>query len=132
MPFYTFKCPSCNKEQEILQSITSANPVCERCIKASCGLHIPTMERVVGKEKLIMMDPVMGGEDFAIFANEVPGVYFRLGVVKPGTTSGWIHTPKFRADDSSLEVGAYLRLMNSSVRVEAEFSINNLSGQVGG
>jgi len=46
MPFYTFKCPSCSKEQEILQSIKSANPVCERCIKASCGLHIPTMKRV--------------------------------------------------------------------------------------
>ena len=24
----------------------SANPVCEGCIKASCGTHIPEMERV--------------------------------------------------------------------------------------
>ena len=66
---------------------------------------IPTMERVVGKENLKMMDPVMGGEDFALFANEVPGMYYRLGVVKPGTTSGWVHTPQFRADDSCLEIG---------------------------
>ena len=46
MPFYTFKCPSCNKEQEVLQSIKSAKPVCERCVEASCGTHIPEMERV--------------------------------------------------------------------------------------
>ena len=41
---------------------------------------IPTMERVVGKNNLKFLDPVMGGEDFAFFANEVPGMYYRLGV----------------------------------------------------
>ena len=74
---------------------------------------IPTMERVVGKDNLKMMDPVMGGEDFAFFANEVPGMYYRLGVVKPGTTSGWVHTPTFRADDSCLEVG--IRAMSNLI-----------------
>ncbi len=74
---------------------------------------IPTMERVVGKDNLKMMDPVMGGEDFAFFANEVPGMYYRLGVVKPGTKSGWVHTPTFRADDSCLEVG--IRAMSNLI-----------------
>ena len=74
---------------------------------------IPTMERVVGKDNLKMMDPVMGGEDFAFFANEVPGMYYRLGVVKPGTKSGWVHTPTFRADDSCLVVG--IRAMSNMV-----------------
>ena len=46
MPFYTFKCPSCNREDEVLQSMTSANPVCQRCANASCGVHLPEMERV--------------------------------------------------------------------------------------
>ena len=78
-----------------------------------CKQMIPTLERVVGKDNLKMMDPVMGGEDFALFANEVPGIYYRLGVVKPGTTSGWIHTPTFLADDSSLEVG--IRAMSNLV-----------------
>ena len=52
MPFYTFKCPSCNQKQEILQSMNSDNPVCERCVKASCETHVPKMKRVftnVGK-----------------------------------------------------------------------------------
>lgn len=66
---------------------------------------IPTLKRAVGDDNVLMMDPVMGGEDFAHFANAVPGMYYRLGVVKPGTTSGWVHTPTFRADDSCVEIG---------------------------
>ena len=46
MPFYTFKCPSCSKEEEILQSMTTADPVCQRCANASCGVHLPEMKRV--------------------------------------------------------------------------------------
>ena len=53
----------------------------------------------------------MGGEDFAIFANEVPGFYFRLGSVKPGTVSGGHHTPEFMADDASVPVG--MRVMSN-------------------
>ena len=54
MPFYTFKCPSCSREDEILQSMNASNPVCERCVEASCGTHIPEMKRVfksTGKPK---------------------------------------------------------------------------------
>ena len=47
----------------------------------------------------------MGSEDFSFFANEVPGFFYRLGQVKPGTTSGDHHTPTFLADDSSIPVG---------------------------
>jgi amidohydrolase len=65
----------------------------------------PLLERAVGKDNVIDSPPTMGGEDFAYFANEVPGFYFRLGVVKPGTTSGGLHTPDFRADDGAVPVG---------------------------
>mgnify|MGYP006199937907 CR=1 FL=1 len=51
------------------------------------------------------VEPSMGGEDFAYFANQVPGFFFRLGVVKPGTASGGLHTPTFRADDSAVPAG---------------------------
>ena len=46
MPFYTFKCPSCNQEEEILQGMNTANPICKRCVEASCGTHTPEMKRV--------------------------------------------------------------------------------------
>ena len=65
----------------------------------------PLLERTLGAGKVKLVEPTMGGEDFAYFANQVPGFYFRLGVVKPGTTSGGLHTPTFRADDSAVPVG---------------------------
>lgn len=66
---------------------------------------IPTLARVLGEANVQVVDPTMGGEDFAYFANQIPGFYFRLGVLKPGTTSGGLHTPNFRADDSAILVG---------------------------
>jgi amidohydrolase len=65
----------------------------------------PALERVVGKEHVKRIPPSMASEDFSFFASEVPGFYYRLGQVKPGTTTGDHHTPTFRADDSSIPVG---------------------------
>ena len=31
MPFYTFKCPKCKDEEEVLQSFDSDEPICEKC-----------------------------------------------------------------------------------------------------
>ena len=65
----------------------------------------PLLERTLGAANVKLVEPSMAGEDFAYFANEVPGFFFRLGVVKPGTVSGGLHTPTFRADDSSVPAG---------------------------
>jgi len=65
----------------------------------------PALERVVGKEHVARIPPAMASEDFSYFASEVPGFFYRLSQVKPGTTSGDHHTPTFRADDSSILVG---------------------------
>ena len=65
----------------------------------------PTLVKVMGEENVQLMEPVMGGEDFSFFANEVPGFFFRLGMVKPGTESGGHHTPNFMADDASVPIG---------------------------
>ena len=65
----------------------------------------PTLARVVGVQNVEVLEPTMGGEDFAYFANEVPGFFFRLGMVAPGTVSGGHHTPTFQADDQSIPVG---------------------------
>jgi amidohydrolase len=65
----------------------------------------PTLANIVGRNNVEVLDPTMGGEDFAYYANEIPGFFFRLGMVKPGTESGGHHTPTFRADDSSIPIG---------------------------
>jgi len=54
MPFYTFKCPSCCKEENILQGMDKPIPICQKCTDASCGVHLPKMKRVfksTGKPK---------------------------------------------------------------------------------
>ena len=66
---------------------------------------LPALERAVGKDHLMRIPPSMASEDFSFFANEVPGFFYRLGQVKPGTTSGDHHTPTFLADDTSIPVG---------------------------
>jgi amidohydrolase len=70
-----------------------------------------TMSRVLGSENVHVMEPLMAAEDFAYFANIVPGFYINLGTTKPGTSSGWNHTPNFMADDGSVPVG--MRVMSN-------------------
>jgi amidohydrolase len=65
----------------------------------------PSLERALGAENVVVAPPTMGGEDFSYFLEKIPGFYFRLGIVKPGTTSGGLHTPDFRADDGAIPVG---------------------------
>ncbi len=83
------------------------------------GRMLPTLQRVLGPGRLHQLDPIMAAEDFAYFANEVPGFYLSLGTTKPGTTSGGNHTPNFMADDSSVPVG---------IRVMANLVLDYLRG----
>ena len=46
MPFYTFKCPSCNKEEDMLLGMNDPAPICKKCSNASLGTHKPEMKRV--------------------------------------------------------------------------------------
>ena len=66
---------------------------------------VPSLQAVVGEQNVQELDPTMGGEDFAYFAEAVPGFYFRLGSRHPEKGSGGHHTPTFAADDGSVEVG---------------------------
>ncbi|MDZ4701145.1 MAG: amidohydrolase [Rhodothermales bacterium] len=73
----------------------------------------PSLERVVGAENVFALKASGTAEDFAYFAMETPGFFFRLGTTKPGTTSGGLHTPTMTADDSAVPVG--IRAMTALV-----------------
>ena len=45
MPFYTFKCPKCKREKEVLQGINDEPPVCGKCSKM-VPRNFVDMERV--------------------------------------------------------------------------------------
>ena len=66
---------------------------------------VPSIANAVGRANVGTAAPWMAGEDFSLFANEVPGFFYMLGTLKPGTTSGDHHSPTFRADDSAIPVG---------------------------
>ncbi|HEY0305834.1 MAG TPA: amidohydrolase [Longimicrobiales bacterium] len=68
----------------------------------------PVLERVAGKGKAAAGPPSLGGEDFAYFANEVPGFFFFLGTVPVGqdpVKAASNHSPHFFVDESTLPVG---------------------------
>ena len=71
------------------------------------------LEGTLGTDRVVVQTPVMAGEDFAYFADAVPGFFFRLGTRPPGGTSGGLHTPTFVADDAAVEIG--MRAMASLV-----------------
>jgi amidohydrolase len=68
-----------------------------------------------------LKEPLMGGEDFAYYLQEVPGAMMRLGVRNPeiGAVHAW-HHPRFTIDEDALAVGthviggALLRYLNQS------------------
>ena len=60
----------------------------------SAAVHIP--------------DPLMGGEDFAYFLQEVPGAFLRLGSRKDTKTAFPWHHPRFNIDEEVLPKGAIL------------------------
>lgn len=49
--------------------------------------------------------PMAGGEDFAYFAQAVPGAYFFLGAKRPGEDTPVCHHPDFDFDDELIPVG---------------------------
>ena len=74
---------------------------------------VPSLERLLGKDKVRLSSPITGAEDFSYFSRVVPGFYFRLGVVPEGKVSGGHHTPTFYAADESVPIA--MRLMTTLV-----------------
>ncbi|RYC52779.1 amidohydrolase [Flagellimonas olearia] len=66
----------------------------------------PTLEKVAGKENVTIHKAITGAEDFSYFQEKVPGMFFLLGGMTPGTTESFPHhTPDFKIDDSGLLLG---------------------------
>ena len=83
---------------------------------------VPTLQRVAGPNKAVV-GPLTGtAEDFSYFQQEVPGMFFFLGVTPPGqeATAAQNHSPLFFADESALPVG---------VRVLSNLAVDYLRGQ---
>jgi amidohydrolase len=63
-------------------------------------------EEFIGQKNVEETEPRMGAEDFGYYSQEIPGCFFRLGVMneKKGIISG-VHTPTFNIDENAIETG---------------------------
>lgn len=67
---------------------------------------LPTLQRVAGEANVKNSKAVTGAEDFSYYQREVPGFFFFLGGMAPGTTESFPHhTPDFRIDDAGMLLG---------------------------
>lgn len=69
---------------------------------------LPSLKAVAGDKNVIEMPLVMGAEDFSYYAKEVPAMFFFVGSTEAGvdpSTAPSNHSPKFKLDESSLDIG---------------------------
>lgn len=67
---------------------------------------LPTFKRLTADVKLV--NPVLGAEDFSLYQQKVPGVFFWLGTRPKDKTADEAaanHSPLFYVDESGLELG---------------------------
>jgi amidohydrolase len=60
----------------------------------------------VGGGNVVETEVRLGAEDFGYYTRQIPGCFYRLGVMnaEKGITSG-VHTPTFNIDESAIEIG---------------------------
>ena len=73
------------------------------------SLHESTWQKAVdyvGAQNVEITEKRMGAEDFGYYTQQIPGCFFRLGVMNEakGITSG-VHTPTFNIDENAIETG---------------------------
>ena len=76
-------------------------------------------EEFIGKEHVEETELRMGAEDFGYYSQQIPGCFYRLGVMntEKGITSG-VHTPTFNIDEDAIETGmGMMAWLGSSIEV---------------
>ena len=82
---------------------------------------LPTLRAVAGANHVALTAPITASEDFSRYQQRIPGVFFFLGIVPPGTDptkAAPNHSPRFFVDEAALPVG---------VRVMAHLAVDYLS-----
>ena len=78
--------------------------------------HIESTEKAkniaidfVGADNVIDLEPRMTSEDFAYYSQEIPAVFYRLGITKPGSDLFFpLHSPNFTIHDEAMKTGIAL------------------------
>lgn len=69
---------------------------------------LPSLQAAAGAENVQAIKPIMGAEDFAFYSDEIPGLYYFVGVTPKDQSpeaAAPHHTPEFFVDESGLNLG---------------------------
>ncbi|MFD0942703.1 M20/M25/M40 family metallo-hydrolase [Savagea faecisuis] len=78
-------------------------------------------DAILGEDSLAIVKPSMGGEDFSYFAEQVLGIFFRLGIQNEEKGIKYPnHHPKFDIDEAALHLG---------VAIFAQYAIQYFEGE---
>jgi len=69
---------------------------------------LPSLQAVVGADNVYEPALQMGSEDFSLYAQQVPAMFFFVGATSAGidpATAPGNHSPKFLLDETALDVG---------------------------
>jgi len=83
----------------------------------------PTLQRALGTGNVKEIDLVMPSEDFALYQQKIPGMFFFLGATPKGqdpATAAKNHSPNFFVDEAALPVG---------VKALVNLTVDYLSGK---
>ena len=91
---------------------------------------IPSLQRAAGASNTKQVNPVTMGEDFSYFQEKIPGLFFFIGGMTPGTDSKNApihHTPDFMIDESGFGTGvkALLNLTVDYMFMQPDAKLNN-------
>ena len=94
---------------------------------------LPTLERILGKDGLVLSQMQTGGEDFAYYADAIPGLFIILGVRPKGTgpeDSVPLHSPHLIVDEDELLYGvralANMTVDYMEMKKEARFKAKSI------
>jgi amidohydrolase len=66
------------------------------------------LQRIAGEDKVDIISPITGAEDFSFFQEQVPGLFYFVGGCPAGSDTKDAaphHTPDFYVDDSGMILG---------------------------
>ena len=67
---------------------------------------LPSLKAAAGENNVFEIKSITGAEDFSSYQKEVPGLFFFLGGMTPGTTEAFPHhTPDFFIDEDGMLLG---------------------------
>ena len=66
---------------------------------------VPTLQRVVGADKVVEIKPRTPSEDFSFYAREIPALFYFVGITPAGVPGSQVaidHSPRFQIDEAGL------------------------------